>query len=155
MVVVKVEVGKLPVFPAGASAVTDGRWWRCVIGICVARREGNTQLSFPLSSLSTQTLKRTRILWHTLQLVIAFPTNCPQERTFYRGRQLHRLRVNMCFTEALCRLLPGVHTHARFIGREERSEWAQNPANYIVGWRGCCHGHCHFTHPMLFSPCLT
>lgn len=37
--------------------------------------------------------------WHPLQLVIAFSTNCPQECTFNCGRQLHRLRVNMCLQE--------------------------------------------------------
>lgn len=36
---------------------------------------------------------------HPLQPVIAFSTNCPLEYTFYCGRLLHRLRVNMCLQE--------------------------------------------------------
>lgn len=61
----------------------------------MARRGGNTQHSFPLSSLHTHT----HIHTDPLQLVIAFSTNCPLEYTFYCGRLLHRLRVNMCLQE--------------------------------------------------------
>lgn len=93
LVVEKVGAEQLPVYPAGASAGTDGRWWGCVIGICVARRGGNTPRSFPLSSLHTHTYR------HPLLLVIAFPTNCPLEYTFYCSRLLHRLRANMCLQE--------------------------------------------------------
>ena len=65
VVVEKVRVGHLPVYPAGASAGTDGRWWRCVIGICVDRRGGNTQHSFPLSCLCTHTQTHTHTYPHT------------------------------------------------------------------------------------------
>lgn len=97
----KVRAEQLPVYPAGASAGTDVRWWGCVIGICVARRGGNTQHSFPRSALHTHTYR------HPLQLVIAFSTNCPLEYTFYCGRLLHRLRVNMCLQEHCAGCSPG------------------------------------------------
>lgn len=97
--VAKVRAEQLPVYPAGASVGTDVRWWGCVIGICVARRGGNTQHSFPLSSLHTCSHSHTHTYRHPLQLVIAFSANCPLEYTFYCGRLLHRLKVNMCLQE--------------------------------------------------------
>lgn len=70
---------------------------------------------------------------HTLTHITAchsFSHNLSSRAHLLLWRQLHRLRVNMCFTGGLCRLLPWLNSHARFtallmgMGGLKASGWA-------------------------------
>lgn len=138
----------LPVYPAGASAGTDGGWWGCVIGICVAQRGGNTPGSFPLTSQRTYTHTRTRFQT-PITACHSFSTNCPPEYTFYWGRLLHRLRVNMCLQDYCAGFSPGCrHEQEPLVdGKELKIQAITFSAEVPFS-----HCHCCFTQPMRSPP---